>query len=150
MNEREFLLDQRTERKMVIESLHRKVTLQKTKATKRKLKQERHERRICEHLDLSAPSAIVESGAQWADDVTVTLVVKKFSAVARTLDRFGISNQAGAAIMSAALQDVGIISESNVSNVVDRNKIWHERTKARTTLSSQSVIKDFDHDQFGL
>ncbi|GBM65090.1 hypothetical protein AVEN_262583-1 [Araneus ventricosus] len=51
--------------------------------------------------------------------------------------------------MSAALQDVGIISRSNVLNVVDRNKIRRGRTKARTTLLSQ-VIKDYDHDQFGL
>ncbi|GBO30797.1 hypothetical protein AVEN_30996-1 [Araneus ventricosus] len=74
----------------------------------------------------------------------------KFSAVARTLDRFGISDRAGAAIVSAALQNVRIISESNVSSVVDRNKIRHERTKARTTLLSQSVIKDYDHEQIGL
>ncbi|GBM01614.1 hypothetical protein AVEN_60027-1 [Araneus ventricosus] len=52
--------------------------------------------------------------------------------------------------MSAALQDVGIISESNVLNVVDRNKIRRERTKERTTLLSQSVIKDYVHEQFGL
>ncbi|GBM41729.1 hypothetical protein AVEN_173129-1 [Araneus ventricosus] len=38
----------------------------------------------------------------------------------------------------------------NVSNVVVRNKIWQEKTKARSTLLSQSVIKDYDHDQFGL
>ncbi|GBO19864.1 hypothetical protein AVEN_24552-1 [Araneus ventricosus] len=38
----------------------------------------------------------------------------------------------------------------NVSNVVDRNKMWQERTKARSTLLSQSVIKDYDHDQLGL
>ncbi|GBO14632.1 hypothetical protein AVEN_97833-1 [Araneus ventricosus] len=75
-------------------------------------------------------------------------VVKKVLAAVRTLDRFGISDRAGAAIVSAA-QDVGIISESNVLNVADRNKIRRGRTKARTTLLSQ-VIKDYDHDQFGL
>ncbi|GBN40734.1 hypothetical protein AVEN_219053-1 [Araneus ventricosus] len=80
---------------------------------------------------------------------TVTPVVTKVLAAARTLDRFGISDRAGAAIMSAVLQDVGIISESNVLNVVDRNKIRCRRRKARTTLLSQ-VIKDYDQDQFGL
>ncbi|GBL99578.1 hypothetical protein AVEN_68840-1 [Araneus ventricosus] len=80
---------------------------------------------------------------------TVTPVVTKVLAAVRTLDRFGISDRAGAAIVSAALQDVGIISESNVLNVVDRNKIRRGRTKTRTTLLSQ-VIKDYDHDQFGL
>ncbi|GBL99657.1 hypothetical protein AVEN_68901-1 [Araneus ventricosus] len=76
-------------------------------------------------------------------------VVKKVLAAVRTLDRFGISDRAGAAIVSAALQDVGIISESNVLNVVDKNKIRRGRTKARTALLSQ-VIKDYDHNQFGL
>ncbi|GBM14199.1 hypothetical protein AVEN_61012-1 [Araneus ventricosus] len=73
----------------------------------------------------------------------------KVLAAVRTLDRFGISDRAGAAIVSDALQDVGIIAESNVLNLVDRNKIRRGRTKARTTLLSQ-VIKDYGHDQFGL
>ncbi|GBM01135.1 hypothetical protein AVEN_27235-1 [Araneus ventricosus] len=38
---------------------------------------------------------------------------------------------------------------SNDSPEVSRNKIRRGRTKARTTLLSQ-VIKDYDHDQFGL
>ncbi|GBN18902.1 hypothetical protein AVEN_118450-1 [Araneus ventricosus] len=80
---------------------------------------------------------------------TVTPVVTKVLAAVRTLDRFGISDRAGAAIVSAAFQAVGIISESNVLIVVDRNKIRHGRAKARTTLLSQ-VIKDYGHDQFGL
>ncbi|GBM83092.1 hypothetical protein AVEN_73090-1 [Araneus ventricosus] len=78
-----------------------------------------------------------------------TTCSEKVLAAVRTLDRFGISDRADAAIVSAALQDVGIISGSNVLNVVDRNKIRRGRTKARTTLLSQ-VIKDYDHDQFGL
>ncbi|GBO10275.1 hypothetical protein AVEN_107066-1 [Araneus ventricosus] len=80
---------------------------------------------------------------------TVTPIVTKVSAAVRTLDRFVISDRTGAAILSAALQDVGIISESNVLSVVDKNKIRRGRTKARTNLLSQ-VIKHYDHDQFGL
>ncbi|GBM51006.1 hypothetical protein AVEN_199772-1 [Araneus ventricosus] len=68
----------------------------------------------------------------------VTPVVTKVLAAVRTLDRFGISDRAGAAIVSVALQDVRIISESNVLNVVDR-----------TTLLSE-VIKNYDHNQFGI
>ncbi|GBM05433.1 hypothetical protein AVEN_94735-1 [Araneus ventricosus] len=90
---------------------------------------------MCELHGLSARSAIIESRAQNSGDVTVTPKVTKFSAVIRTLDQFGISDRAGAAIVSAALQDVGIISKSNVSNVVDRNKIRCERTKTRNCLS---------------
>ncbi|GBM66988.1 hypothetical protein AVEN_111009-1 [Araneus ventricosus] len=91
--------------------------------------------------------ALSSKCAGWVD--TALPVVTKVLAAVRTLDRFGISDRAGAAIVSAALQGVGIISENNVLNVVDRNKIRRERTKARTTLLSQ-VIKDYDHDQFGL
>ncbi|GBO11828.1 hypothetical protein AVEN_267193-1 [Araneus ventricosus] len=80
---------------------------------------------------------------------TVTPIVTKVSAAVRTLDRFVISDRTGTAILSAALQDVGIISESNALSVVDKNKIRSGRTKARTTLLSQ-VIKHYDHDQFGL
>ncbi|GBN52042.1 hypothetical protein AVEN_273674-1 [Araneus ventricosus] len=81
-------------------------------------------------------------------DIGLPVVTKVLPGV-RTLDRFGISDLAGAAIVSAALEDVDIISESNVLNVVDKNKIRRGRTKARTTLLSQ-VIKVYDHDQFGL
>ncbi|GBM55263.1 hypothetical protein AVEN_168401-1 [Araneus ventricosus] len=80
---------------------------------------------------------------------TVTPVVAKVLAAVRTLDRICIFDQAGVAIVSAALQDVGIISESNVLNVVDRNEIRRGRRNARTTLLSP-VIKVCDHDQFGL
>ncbi|GBO17326.1 hypothetical protein AVEN_1-1 [Araneus ventricosus] len=90
---------------------------------------------MCEHLDLSARSAIVESGAQNSGDVTVTPAVARFSAAVRTLELFGISDRAGAAIVSAALRYVGIISESNASNFFDRNEIRCERTKARNRLS---------------
>ncbi|GBM69364.1 hypothetical protein AVEN_272182-1 [Araneus ventricosus] len=80
---------------------------------------------------------------------TVTPVVTKVLAAVRTLDRFGISDLSGAAIVSAALQDEGVISENHAVNAVDRNKIRRGRTKARATLLSQ-VIKDYDHVQFGL
>lgn len=51
--------------------------------------------------------------------------------------------------MSATLQDVGIISQSNISNIVDRNKVRRERNKARVVLSSRSDLKD-DNDHFSL
>ncbi|GBM42766.1 hypothetical protein AVEN_81589-1 [Araneus ventricosus] len=99
---------------------------------------------------ISEEDAISEKGNISEEKKTsVTPVVTKFSAAARTLDRFGISDRTGSAIVSATLQDVGITSESNVLNVADRNKIRLGRTKAITTLLSQ-VIKDYDHDQFGL
>lgn len=167
VNEQAFLIDQRTERKMMIGFVDRKVTSQNAKAEERKIKQERYEKktltvassstmktdtdvkRMCrryEHTVFSASSDIVESETQQIESLTPE--VTTFPAVARTLDRFGVSDRAGAAIVSATLQDVGLISTENVSNVIDRNKIRRERAKARTTLSSQSVL--IDGYQFGL
>lgn len=47
-------------------------------------------------------------------------------------------------------QNAGIISRCDASNIVDRIKIRRERTKARITLSSQAVVKNYNNDQFGL
>lgn len=87
--------------------------------------------------------------AQSTDDI-IKPVVTKFPSVDKTSDHFGISIRADTAIVSAAFQDTDIISQCNVFNVVDRNKIWHERTNSRTILSSQAVVKDYNDDQFGL
>lgn len=59
--------------------------------------------------------------------------------VARTLDRFGISDRAGAAIVSATLQDIGIISTENKDHVVDRSKIRRVRSKTRSSAIDSSL-----------
>ncbi|GBM94466.1 hypothetical protein AVEN_274004-1 [Araneus ventricosus] len=112
--------------------------------TKLKMVANLHRENFSTHEERYIPSKEELCGSLY-----VTPVVTKVLDAVRTLDRFGISDGAGAAIVSAAFQDVGIISESNVLNVAGRNKIRRGRTKARTTLLSQ-VIKDYDHDQFGL
>lgn len=38
-------------------------------------------------------------------------------------DRFGVSDRATAAIASSALHDVGLITDSDVSHVIDKNKM---------------------------
>lgn len=81
---------------------------------------------------------LIGSEAQNIDYIIITPAVTKFLAVAKTLDRFGISHQAGATIALAALQDASIVSLCDVSNVIDRNKIWLERTKASTIISPQA------------
>lgn len=47
-------------------------------------------------------------------------------------------------------QDASINSQSDLSNVVDRNEIQNEKTKARTILSSQFVVKDYNIDKICL
>ncbi|KAJ8930679.1 hypothetical protein NQ314_016493 [Rhamnusium bicolor] len=67
--------------------------------------------------------------------IITSTITNPFSAVARTLDRYGISDRAGAAIISATLQDIGIIIDNDMSNVVDRSKVRRCRTKTRTILN---------------
>ena len=55
--------------------------------------------------------------------------------VARECDRHGVSDRCAASIISAVLQDVGIINEHDSSMVVDKNKVRRERVKARRPLS---------------
>lgn len=54
-----------------------------------------------------------------------------FPAVAKILDRYGISDRAGASIVSATLQDLGFINEDDTANVIDRNKIRRARANTR-------------------
>ncbi|VEN43556.1 unnamed protein product, partial [Callosobruchus maculatus] len=52
----------------------------------------------------------------------------------RTLDRYGISDRAGAAVASAVLQDVGIINTIDKTSIIDKNKIRRARSKKREGL----------------
>lgn len=54
--------------------------------------------------------------------------------LARACDRYGVSDRSAAAIASAVLEDVGIITENNSLSVIDKNKVRRQRWKARTEL----------------
>lgn len=64
----------------------------------------------------------------------------KLPTVASACDRTGVSDRAAAAIASAVLKDVGIITEDNKSKVIDRMKIRRERGKNRTN----EILKSFN------
>ena len=49
--------------------------------------------------------------------------LKEYSAVAKSLDRYKISDRAGTAIASAIFQDIGLVSQSDLSKVMERSKI---------------------------
>lgn len=57
--------------------------------------------------------------------------------VALVADRYGVANPATAAIVSATLQMVGLISDSDMSLVVDEHKVKRCREKLRAELSSR-------------
>src|SRR5207245_2122896 len=50
--------------------------------------------------------------------------------------RYGISDKAAAALVSAVLQDVGLLSADNLSMVIYRNKVRRERIRTRTDLQN--------------
>ncbi|KAK4874543.1 hypothetical protein RN001_013903 [Aquatica leii] len=47
--------------------------------------------------------------------------------LARVCDQFGISNRSAAAIASAVLQNVGIITREDSPNIIDKNKVRRAR-----------------------
>lgn len=53
-------------------------------------------------------------------------------------DRYGVSDRATAAIASSVLHDVGLITDSDVSHVIDKNKIRREKQNVRAELCSKS------------
>lgn len=80
-------------------------------------------RRMGEHIDFCASSAIIESGypKRWRRHSCSD----EFLAVAKTLHRFGISDRTGAAIVSEALQNVAIA-----------HKVSHNREQNNRALCS--------------
>lgn len=61
-----------------------------------------------------------------------------------TLDRYGISDRAGAAIVSATLQDIGLVTESDTSSVIDRSKIRRARAQTRSSGAAVNVLEGDD------
>lgn len=63
----------------------------------------------------------------------------KVNTLAKVLDRYGVSNRAGAAIASAALIDAGVVSEIDSKNLIDKNKLQRARQKERNSRMKDSV-----------
>lgn len=156
IKERNFLLDQRTDRKMAIGGVDRETTKKITSLLARK------RRHVDVELDgnkstlpgpsCSSSSRLSEKCVSFTTSTNqynmAPKVAKDLPIVARTLDRYSISDRAGAAIVSAVLQDVGLISQNNMSNVVDRSKIRRIRLKKRSAFANELII--FDSNQFGI
>lgn len=62
----------------------------------------------------------------------------KLQATALHSDRYGVSERATAAIASSVLEDIGIITERDSSQVIDRYKICREKSCNRTELQNKS------------
>ena len=66
---------------------------------------------------------------------------KHLQTVASACDRTGVSDRAAALIVSSALQDIGVVSGQDMSEVVDRNKIRRARQKNRSSTVNEREPK---------
>ena len=143
--ERDFLLDQRTVRKMKIGGVDRAVTEMMNRTYARKSHMEQREviekkRRIEQQsLAVFADATITEQSPSSSDscheeteitpdDYCVTLGVCRnttpIPTIALEAERYGVSSRAAAAIGTAALVDFGVVSASEMMNVIDPKKVW--------------------------
>lgn len=51
--------------------------------------------------------------------------------MAKMCDRFGVCDRAGAAVATAVLEDFGVVSPTESTEVIDRYKLRRERTLVR-------------------
>ena len=58
-------------------------------------------------------------------------------ALARACDRHGLSDRSAAAVASAVLEDFGLVTAADSSNVIDQSKVRRERRKTRGTLRAR-------------
>ena len=67
---------------------------------------------------------------------------RNLPSLARACDRVGVSDRAAAAIVSAVLQDFGLISTEDLQDVVDKNKIRRARHRKRKILQGMDTNTD--------
>jgi len=62
---------------------------------------------------------------------------RRMPALARACDRHGLSDRSAAAVASAVLEDFGLVTAEDPSNVIDQNKVRRERMKTRSQLRAR-------------
>jgi len=164
--ERDFLVDQRNARKMMIGHVDVKATNRLKRRHIRKLSEARKFSRHLKNLtvvteaDYQSDSSDVEASntatVQQMDKVNDFVgqvsghledncpsnshqMRLQLSNVARECDRHGVSDRCAASIVSAVLQDVGLVSAKDSLMVVDKNKIRRERLRVRRQLKAKST-----------
>lgn len=162
----DFLLDQRTTRKMMIGGVDVATT------AKNKKKQERKEKALyrstevnyfdkpccsrsltddletessssCDSLFVPSTSPQYKNPEQVKHKASPPNKKKRLNltSLALACDRTGVSDRAAAIIASSVLKDVGIISSNDPSHIIDRSKLRRERTKVRSTLQEADCNK---------
>lgn len=67
--------------------------------------------------------------------------------LARTADRYGVSDRVAAAIATSVLEDLGIVTEIDNSNVIDRSRVRRARSSLRLKEKQSSSL---DEALFGI
>lgn len=150
--EQEFLLDQRTKRKMAIGSLDATTTKKNVKRLSRKqtvpVPGPSIRNDYCENeLDYSTSSTSEDSEEDFTPQPPARAkqeregIRKKSSleSLAIACDRGVLSDRAAASVASAVLDDLGMIAETGV---IDRNKIRRARTAARSKMQTQDKVTE--------
>ena len=164
VSEREFsfLLDQRSERKMIVSGVDEKVSkaweisrMRKEKEQKFEKKEEIRQQLVRDEILTNRAEFLEEQrnvlDIEKCDDMFIPppnikviettqnrISLSKFSA---ELDRYRASDAAGAAFATALLEDLGMITEEDKKYVFDKYKIKRERKKNRKLQKQKSESK---------
>ena len=163
--ERTFLIDQRTLRQMCIGAVDLKTTEKQIKRSHRKQKEAEamsHKKNISAS---ATPSRLIFSDSDsdmdrqnsdtdtdyFKPSTSTSMLTKsggkkrsrsrQYAALAIACDRTGVSDRSGAIIASAVLEDLGMITETDTSNVVDRSKVRRERKKVRAEYQQGNKVQ---------
>ena len=148
--EKEFLADQRGERKMAIAGIDLTVTKSNAQRIRRKQRsQARNEAGRSESPTMAVLSSSETSSTEAESSDSdyeeqlpmckkmkeVSQMTLNLSSLAKICDRTGTSDRAAAAIASSTLQDFGIVTEDDSTKVIDRSKVRRARSRVRKETS---------------
>ena len=147
IQERMFLVDQRSERKMYIETIDKKVTKQMEKSFSRKLSRKIRNTHNSSQLDdtvelglfsVSSSNDDSDEDSDWgvpSELKSQATRAKSLRNLAVTCDTTGVSDRAAAMIVTAALDDIN----SGCPNIIDRNKVMRERRKSTMQIAESTT-----------
>ena len=145
--ERDFLCDERSDRRMVIAELDKAATILNKKRNKLKLERAKqfHQLPLCSEASNNTSKAVLlsedPSASEMSDsdssECNLPATPKRrqkrplldISVSAEACDRTGVSNRAASFLASSMLQGPGVIPKNDASSVVDKTKIYRARKK---------------------
>lgn len=147
-------MDQRMSRKMMMAGVDRQELLRQKKRESRAYAMRKEDTPICDTLmsktngsrsgiilqqdnNLNSEPAANQPSTSAEQPQSAQRNFVSLPVLAKTLDRYGVSDRAGAAIASAVLKDFKIISKDDNHHVIDRYKIRRARDSERQKLQNE-------------